>query len=348
MGKKPGKHCSQHEIRMLMAQCAQMAYGGPEPIPQSRIADRLGISASYVSRLLAQAKVCGIVEMTINLPRDVELQLCLKNHYGLRDVFVAPIAVPREPENPQAERETLNRYLGTAAATYLHEIGGPVVDGARVGVSCGSTLFETVMALPPGSFKGLQVCALTVESMPEFAAQSPSTIAGLLCAKCSKNSTAYAPQFVPRRPHSDDALSALQDALQEIYDEVLERIAELNVALVGIGDIDLGKPERSYTQILTNAGVTEEDLAALNIVGEINNRPYDESGNDCFEALTGLGQTIFAIEIEAVRKLAQRGDVVVIAGGKDKVKAIDVALRNHFATRFVTDIATAERLLEMW
>ena len=331
-----------------MAQCAQMAYGAREPIPQNRIADQLNISASYVSRLLTQARKSGIVKMSVALPRDEELQLSLRRHYGLSDVVVTPVALPGELENQSARTKALSQALGMAAARYLHELGGPIVDGARVGVSCGSTLFETVMALPTDSFEGLRICALTVESMPEFAAQSPSTIAGLLCAKCSKGSTAYAPQFVPRPPRPDDSPDALQSALQEVYVGVVERVEKLDVALVGVGDVRLSKPERSYTCILTNAGVTKEELAALNIVGEINNRPYDESGNDCFEALTGLGQTIFAIEIEAVRKLAQRGDVVMIAGGRDKVKAIDVALRNHFATRFVTDIATAERLLEIW
>lgn len=343
---KRDRQYSDRQTKMLMAQCAQMAYDARSPMTQAQIAEQLEIDPSSVSRLLAKARQSGIIDIRVALPRDEELQLALKRRYGLKDVAVTPVALPKPRKGDPASENGLSRKLGEFAAHVLQEPGGPIRSDMRIGVSCGSTLFETVMALPSGAFNRLKILALTIESMPQFAAQSPSTIAGLLCAKCPEGSKAYAPQFVPRPPNVKPP-DSLQQALRGVFAEVVKRAKNLDAALIGIGEINRHRDDLSFTGILKNAGITEDELRKYDVMGEINNRPYDSKGNDCFGELGGLGDTIFAVEIETVKKLARRGEVVAIAGGQGKTRAIDVALRNGFITRLITDTATAERLLAL-
>lgn len=52
----------------------------------------------------------------------------------------------------RSEHRRYRRILGESAAKYLEADNGLLVSGQRVGISCGSTLRDTVTALSPGKF----------------------------------------------------------------------------------------------------------------------------------------------------------------------------------------------------
>ena len=132
-----------------MVRCVQLYYGHQKQ--QREIAERLGISASRVSRLLKRAEEEGLYKVEFNFPHLLDIAAELEERYGLRDVVVIPSGEPPE----------LKRDLGAAAARYFERIAG---DGVRVGVSCGNTLFYMVDKLRKRRIKDIRIYPLAVES----------------------------------------------------------------------------------------------------------------------------------------------------------------------------------------
>ncbi|MEL6149194.1 MAG: winged helix-turn-helix transcriptional regulator, partial [Chloroflexota bacterium] len=81
---------------------------------QGEIAKRLDMSTSKVSRLLKEARERGIVDIRINMPipRDIELEQRLIDHFGLKDAYVLKTA---DVSNPQARTNA----IGKLAANYI-------------------------------------------------------------------------------------------------------------------------------------------------------------------------------------------------------------------------------------
>ena len=126
--------------------------------------------------------------------------------------------------------------------------------------------------------------------------------------------------------------------LKERY--VLEAIAlfkSITVALVGIGAIEPSKLLASSGNVFSNQEL--ELLRSHGAVGDISLRFFDAKGEP---VVTPLNDRVIAIELEDLKR-ANR--VVGIAGGRRKTAAIRGALLGRWINVFITDRATAERLL---
>ena len=128
----------QDELRQ-MVRCVQLYYRAQRH--QNEIARELGMSSSKVSRLLKRALAEGMVRVEIDLPKRPRLEAALVERFRLRDAVVIPLGEPRH----------LKEDLGTAAARYFEKVAA---DGARVGLSCGSTEYgKLVVAVAGGPDK---------------------------------------------------------------------------------------------------------------------------------------------------------------------------------------------------
>ena len=130
-----------------MAHAAELYYEQNQS--QQSIAKILGCSHSTVSRLLADARKTGIVQITIRRAVDHRPDLAnrLRNAFGLREAVVVP--------NSGSEEGDL-QAVGTAAAEYLLSI---IADDMTIGVTWGNTLHHMVDALRLWSSPGSKSCS---------------------------------------------------------------------------------------------------------------------------------------------------------------------------------------------
>ena len=157
---------SSADLRLLLA-AVHLSHEG---ITQVKIAEKLGISPSKVSRLLSRAP--DFVELRYVVPENERLAVGLIQKFRLADAVVV--------ETGSREQET--RIVGQAAASYFR---ANVHDGTSVAISCGYTLLEFTMALPRRLGR-LGIHQMSVEGDPTEVQQAPSTLVGLLRANFMK------------------------------------------------------------------------------------------------------------------------------------------------------------------
>ena len=125
-----------------MVRSAQLYYRHGEQ--QSNIAETLGIPQAKVSRLLARARDEQYIQIKFNFPAVLDLSVKLIEKFDLRDAIVAPTG----------EADHLKEDLGWAAARYFERIVG---NGAKIGLSCGHTLFQMVSQIRESGKENLEI-----------------------------------------------------------------------------------------------------------------------------------------------------------------------------------------------
>jgi deoxyribonucleoside regulator len=327
---RPERGIPPDEVRQ-MVQCVQLYYRAQRH--QNEIARELGLSSSKVSRLLKRAFAEGLVRVEIELPKRPRLEAALVERFRLRDAVVIPLGEARE----------LKEDLGTAAARYFEKVAA---DGARVGLSCGYTLYQLIRALRERRFRDLELYPLSGESTLQLVDLFPNTLVGMMAAKYRPHVRAYA---LPVQVLGSFA-AAQRERRRLLQRGEVRRIYEaagnVDIVLVGIGMI--GETTAGFCSVAEFYGVSVRRLRALGVVGEINYHPFDRDGKliDRKE-LRPLTQRVLAVPPSRLRELsAQYGKLVIaVAGGPDKREAIVGAMRGRFANVLVTDEDTAEALL---
>lgn len=309
------------EDSKLMLRCAQLFYRSQKQ--QQEIARQLGLSASRVSRLLRKALEEGIVEIQINPPRLAQLSIDLAKAYGLRDAVVIPAG-------EQSERK---QDLGIAAARYFEHVVG---EQARVGLSCGMTLYYFVKYLSEGAGKRLTIVPLAAENSPSSVTLSPNTLVGLMALKFQPDVTAYALVGDLTPGHGMEA---------ETH-KVYQQANDVDVAIFGIGALDPAVP--GFCRLASLYGVAPDRLSSLGVVGEINYQPLD-SGGDVVDAsdFAGISRRVLAVPVSRLAALGRQHGKLVIAlsGGPEKVPAIRAALKASLCNVLITDQEAAVALL---
>ena len=327
---RPRRGGQPDEIRQ-MVRCVQLHYRAQRH--QKEIARELGLSSSKVSRLLKRAFAEGLVRVEIELPKRPRLEAALVDRFRLRDAVVIPLGEARD----------LKEDLGIAAARYFEKVAA---NGARVGLSCGYTLYQLIHALREGRFRDLELYPLSGESTLQLVDLFPNTLVGMMAAKYRPHVRAYA---LPVQVLGSFA-AAQRERRRLLQKGEVRRIyraaSDVDIALVGIGMI--GEATAGFCSLAEFYGVSVRRLRALGVVGEINYHPFDRDGAliDRKE-LRPLTQRVLAVPPSRLRDLsAQYGKMVIaVAGGPDKHAAILGAMRGRFANVLVTDEDTAEALL---
>ena len=118
---------------------------------QEDIAQKLGLSRQKVSRLLIEARVQGIVRISIYDPDppDPNLRDQLISRFGLRDVILA--------SSEKLESDQLRSAIGLVAAEHLLKV---IRDDQTVGIGWGRTLFEVINLLHEGGNRHINVVPL--------------------------------------------------------------------------------------------------------------------------------------------------------------------------------------------
>ncbi len=284
---------------------------------QEAIAALVGVTRPQVSRLLKEARAEGVVEIRIVDQAEVESPAgeTLRRLFGLRAVHLAPTL----EGPPEVTRRRVGRLAGGVLRSALR-------DGMVVGIGDGAAVSAVADELP---VLELDVDATVVPLCggfwrPGAGAEPFRRIGDSLGATVH---ALHAPGLL------DDA--TVRDALYAHpgVRSVIDLWARLDVALFGIGG-----PAWSESSL---GGDAMAELRAGEAVGEILIFPFSIEGRPVAESLRAR-----TIAFDA-RALARVPIAIGVAEGPGKVTPILGALRGGFLTVLVTDVRTAESVLEL-
>ncbi len=303
----------------LVIQAAQMYYDLGQT--QREIADKLGISRPTVSRLLAEGRDMGIVQITINNPLGYcsKLEEIFREEFNLKEVIIVPRI-----------GESLIQTLAEVGGNYLHRI---LKDGDTIGLSWGNTLQHLASKLPSKKLNNIRVVQMKggmgISGTNVHASQIVELFSSAFWGRAS-----YLP--VPAIVDTVNVKRAfLSDSSLKRTMQVWE---EINVAIFSIG-----APNQSAAQVQAGYLTPQEiqSLQSKGAVGDICSRFFNIDGQITD---TNLDQRTIGIELA---ELCDKEYAIALTLGKEKAPGILGALRGGFMNVLITDEETAVLVLEM-
>lgn len=315
------KHLSGPQYEKLLIKISKMYY--IDNLTQLEISKKLKISRPDISRLLADAKKRGIVNINIrsNSNDFSDLERKLEIRFGLNEAIVV--------ESHESELVTKQR-LGVAAAFHLERI---MHDNMKIGVSWGTTIQEMVRYLnPTREYKNITVFQLT----GGMSGGDLDIQAGELCRKIAeiykgRGIILYAPAFVK----DEYTKNVIFDSNKDIV-ETLNAAKKCDVAIVGIGAVE------NSTNLLWKNIFCEDyilDLVKKGAVGDICGRYFNIEGKVCSPEMDN--RTI-GVSIDDLKKIKH---TVGIGGGEKKINALYGALMGKIINVIITDEVAAKGIL---
>jgi DNA-binding transcriptional regulator LsrR (DeoR family) len=309
-----------HEDLQLMVQVARLYYESEQT--QQQIARRLQITRQKVSRLLGEARAEGVVRISIYdpTPNDPQLSDALCKAFHLHHVVLT--------SSEGLDNGQLRSHLGMAAAEFLPQMFS---DDQTVGIGWGRTLFYVINSLSKIKRAQIHVVPLIggIGDMAPFF-QVNDLARGLADAFGGTLRNIYAPAFTP-----DQATWSGLIKSQEVS-TVIDLWDHLQCAVIGVGHVEF----QQMSSMFFADHITPGNLAKLEsrgAVGDILGQFYNLNG-DPLEIDAG----VIGVSLEQLRAIPE---VIAIAGGLEKVRALLGALRGGYIKTLVTDTATAQAVL---
>jgi DNA-binding transcriptional regulator LsrR (DeoR family) len=311
------------ELRLLVK--VSRAYY-EDGLNQDAITERLGLSRSKVSRLLAQAREVGIVQITVVTPEQLfplEVERRLEERFGLQEAVVV------EAEDGDSS-EAVVRAIGNAAAGYLVRA---IAADSSVGFSWGRTLYQLAAALAPQRLPDAQV----VQIIGGLGPPDAEIHATELCRQLSRSLGCHLTLLpVPGIVADERTREAL---LSDVHvQRAVDAFDDLDIAFVGIGAPTISSVTMRDGSIISRAEL--DGLLRKGAVGDIALRYYDANG-ECIES--DINERIIGMTLEQIRQVPR---IVGVSGGPDKPTAIRAALQGGLINVLITDSVTAETLLD--
>ena len=306
----------------LLVHVSELYY--EQGMSQQNIAEILGLSRPTVSRLLDEARDCGVVEITVHSPlkKDAALSSRLRLELGLRDAVVL---------SGRYDYDKALRRCAQAAGDVFRAV---LENGMTVGISWGRALRHFCNLLPElehtFNINVVQMIGCLGTGNPhldglELSLTLAKKLNGTFC-------NVYAPVYV----ESELVQSYL---LREPSVELAIRQANrADIVISGVGSLnDKGGS-------LYNSGhLTEADrkqLAGAGAVAIIQGRLLDRDGAE----LAIPGRFVVGAELDAMRRAAWRIGINATAGRGEETLA---AVRSGCINLLVVDEPLAMELLEL-
>ena len=317
------------DYRLMERICRMHYYDG---LSQDKIAKRLGLSRSAVSRILSQAKDEGCVEVRLRFKTEnyYDLERQLEERWGLREAVVTPDC------DPQAD---LNQ-IGVEGAMYLKRLLKP---NMILAITWGRFMQNVIRAFEEDELrKGMRfpdaeivplVGSVKSETRPD---NDLSIYTSLLAARladilnCSVQSLP-APMYVK----NPEVRALFFD--EPMISHTLDLARHADAAVFGIGSM---REENWIAAIPEQQRRELEKTAAQNGRGEIIGWIYASGGR---ETQCKYNDCVIGLSLEELKKIPQR---IAIAYGPGKIEAVRAALNGGIANVLITDRSTALALLE--
>jgi DNA-binding transcriptional regulator LsrR (DeoR family) len=306
----------------LLYAAAKMYY--EEEATQAEVAVKLGTSRASVSRLLAEARRRGIVQIRVvppPQPTSDDLGDQLAQALGLQAVYLtAPLPAG-----------TASRTTEDVMGSVLAPAVGRALTSARLGpgdvllVSSGRTVYE-VASFDLPRLPGV-VVAPTVggTDQPEAWFQT-NEIVRRFADRIGGRPTYL---FAPALPGPDLYEILLRDPA---IDRVLQLWPQARVVVTGVG-----APPLLRSQV--PQFVPRDSPSLREAIGDICSRFFDRAGNPVeFEG----SDRLIALRLAELRDLPI---VIAVAAGPDKVTPVVSGARARYFNQLVTDPLTAQQIL---
>ena len=284
---------------------------------QSDIARELGISRPLVSRLLSDARRLGVVQITVRDPADRSAGLLerLRRSTSIRDGVLV---------EDGGDDDATNQALSQGAVELLHRLGA-----RRLGVGWGYLIGQLVTWLeenPQPDSSISDICPLVGNAnIPARNYQSNENVRLMA-------------QQLGARPHFL-YLPALPEGLEEkqllcsteVYRQICSQWAQLDTALVNIGDYP-SSPD--FASLVRYGGLLQRQHAC----GRMLVYYFNEAGTVI------QSEQDFAIQIP-IDQLKRCPNIIGVCSANTSAKALRGALRSGFFTHLV---ARAGLVKSLW
>ncbi|MFV0452013.1 MAG: sugar-binding transcriptional regulator [Propioniciclava sp.] len=290
---------------------------------QAEVAKAIGVSRPNVSRVLAEARRSGIIEISITITdtigRAAELEHALRRQFALTDVRVA-----------RGGDDDLAR-IGRLGADWLLSA---LPERGRLSLAWGSSVQAVVDAVQSEQqFPDLEVLPL---------------VGGLATIESEQDGNVLVRELAARIGANDRRLNA--PALVETVDlcrallaepriaSVLADGASADIAVVGVGAVGSG----SSAAIVNDASLAPAAAAAFmasGVVGDCCTRYFDATGTP---VPSPIDDRVVGVRLEDLRRA---GTVVAVAAGSRKVESVRAALHGHWFDVLIVDEPLARALL---
>jgi DNA-binding transcriptional regulator LsrR (DeoR family) len=304
----------------LASRAAWLSYVGG--FRQEDIAARLGISRVKVNRLIALAHRQGFIRVFVegNALECVALEDQIADRFGLSLCQVVPSV--GDDDLP------LNALASGGARFLLKTLERP--DLEVVGIGHGRTLAATVERLPRLPRTRVRFVSL-LGCLTRNAAANPFDVIHRLAEKVGGEAYFMPVPFFANSVADKRVLMA-QKSVKDVF--ALAQQAQLYV--VGIGELS------ARAHMLETGMITPDEFAELSRAGAVGEVLGHFLGADGTPVDAPVNQRALSLKIEDLRGK----EVVAIAGGHGKARAIRAVLSSHVVTGLITDEATAQRILE--
>lgn len=302
---------------MLMGRVARMYY--ELGLTHQEIADSLGLSRVRVTRLLAEARDAGIVEIIVHVEESVFAaeEQAVTARFDLRQAWIAPSV----DDQTKASR--------ALAAVGAEALGSVIEKDATVALGLSTAVAAVVDVFPQRSL-GARFVPLTGSSSGLVNGANPHELTLALAGRTDGSAFHLPAPLVAVSAQA--AESAYADPGVE---DVLSLAAHATALVAGIGSThdDRGLLFRSLKE------KERAELLAAGAVGDLGGRFFDASGAP---VRGDLDSRVIGLELEQLRAIPVR---LAIAAGSQKIDALRAALASGMVNMLVTDSDTAAGLL---
>ena len=290
---------------------------------QEEIAQEFRLSRPKVQRLLERARTSGVVDIHIEVPPGLNLELedRLRTTFALSDAIVSA-----DRSDPDSRREGVAR----SAAAYLERRLG---DGTVVAVSHGRDTGALPHFFRPTRRLGCTFASAMGGSPRVDNPTNPNEICRALAERCGgRAESLYAPAYVESAEMRDRLFE------QEAVAHTLDVAARASVALVGIGGTD------DDCTMVRSGCLSLAEIARLReqgAVGDVLGNYVDLGGN---LIASPHSSRLVALSIDDLRRIET---VIAVVSESEKLMAILGVLRAHVVDVLVVDEANARAALEL-
>jgi len=306
-----------------LARVASLYY--EDGMNQNEVASVLGYSRSHISRMLAEARREGIVEIHVHHPleRVTALEKRMVERFNLLEVRVL-----KSHGVPYAQ---MLRRLGALAAGLL---ALSIKPDSILGISWGTALFEVSNMMVPLDYPDVKVVQLIGSATSrDHQVDGPGLARTFSLQFGGQYYTLPAPWLVGDKQVRDALMK------ERRMQEVLQLTRNVDIALVGIGTVD---PRLSSLVRAGYLSIEEaEQIEVLGAVGDVCGHHFDIHGELMEIPVAGYA---FGIEAETLHNIPL---VIGVAGGAVKAPGILGALHSKLINSLVTDDVAARIVLEL-
>ena len=291
-----------------------------EGLTQQETARLLKINRVQVTRLLAEARKRGEVDIRINasISSVIEVERAVEQAFGIAKVIIAPMA--SEELDPT---KAIASVAGQFISDYVHS-------DMKIGVGWGRTLYSTLPHIRGRDLEKIRVISL-LGGISQAKRFNPAEFAWQFAELF--NGEGY---LVPA-PALVDSAETKHALLERCgINQIFELADNLDVAFLSAGGIE------GITTSYRLGHVSEADRQSLIAAGAVGDLLYNFISEDGGLVDHNVNERVISIGIDRLKNAKDR---ILISGGKEKVKVLLGCLKLVKPTVFITDEFTAKAIL---